>query len=422
MLDDYINKAALDLKSGKKVYLCPAAMETVIIAKMLQNEHGVSPSGFCDNDAAKQGKNINSLPWLRVFSFDEALRDNNSEFLVVSPHHSAAIIGNLVFERGVRSERILNYHPLERRKTCQFMAHNWIVHENNFVCCCFIGDKPAIDNCDKDPARGVANLDERRKEIIDERVPTPDACVKCYHYKDSYIDCLRRLNSFNLSFRGWCNYKCQYCSASQPNRGSYDDHFFLEEYLEELEKRGMVNDIFSVLYAVGESCLNEKRFGLYRHCGDKRYFLDVFSNCSVFDERLFELAQHSPVIIRSSFDAGTSETYERIKGVTCFEKAKDNVRHYLEAPYFGINLKYLFMPGQNDNERDIDKFVQFCVELNVDFVTPVFSILDDSFDGSKHTQEMFHYLVKRLAEQNIFVAKVDTLYSESYHKLYEKSL
>ena len=99
----------------------------------------------------------------------------------------------------------------------------------------------------------------------------------------------------------------------------------------------MVNDVFSVLYAVGESCLNEKRFGLYDYCGKKQYFLDVFTNCSAFDKSLYELAHKSPVIIRKSFDAGTPETYKKIKGVDFFDKAVTNVRHYLEAPYLAIN-------------------------------------------------------------------------------------
>ena len=72
----------------------------------------------------------------------------------------------------------------------------------------------------------------------------------------------------------------------------------------------MVNDIFSVLFATGEPTLNEKRFSLYQHCGEKGYYLDIFFNCSVFDQALFDLAHESPVIVRKSFDAGTPEMDE----------------------------------------------------------------------------------------------------------------
>ena len=421
MLNEYIKKVTERIKAGKKVYLAPAAMETVIIAKMLRREYGVSPSGFCDNDVKKQGKCLNSLSDMKIFSFDEVLRDEDTEFLVVSPHHSAAIIGNLVFDRGVQSQRIINYHPIEKKKTCALFAQNWIIEDRGFVCCCIEEYKPRFDNCNLDPKAGLAYLDETRKGLINGTISLPEGCQTCFNNKENYIYCSRRLNSFDFSFRGWCNYKCEYCSSNRPDKKGYNDRFSLEEYLIELENRDMVNDIFSVLYAVGESCLNEKRFGLYQYCGEKHYFLDVFSNCSVFDESLFSLAHRSPVIVRSSFDAGTPETYERIKGVTCFDKAIDNVRRYLEAPYLGVNLKYLFMPGINDNEKDIDRFAQLCAELNVDFVTPVFSFLDHAFDDSEYTQKMFHYLVQKLADYNIFTAKVDTLYSEDYHKLYEKS-
>jgi len=295
------------------------------------------------------------------------------------------------------------------------------VEDKSFVCCCIEEYKPRFDNQQCDPKKGIEYLDTTRKKLIIEEEPMPDGCQQCFSNRESYIYTSLKLNSFDFSFRGWCNYKCDYCSANHPDKKGYNDRFSLTAYLDELEKRDLINDIFSVLYAVGEPTLNEKRFDLYNYCREKQYFLDVFSNCSVFDKSLFQLACQSPVIIRKSFDAGTPETYSRIKGVNCFEKMLDNVRHYRQAPYFALNPKYLFVPGINDNETDIEKFVKLCADFQVDFVTPVFSFLDDQFTNSDHAQEMFHLLVDGLAKNNIFTANVDTLYSEKYHNLYVDS-
>ncbi len=422
MLDQYIKRIAELLKAKTPVYLAPAAMETVVIAKMLKDQYGVYPTGFCDNDVKKQGKHLNSIPELSIVSFESALKDEQAVFLVCSPHHSAEIIGALVFEKGVAENRILNYHPIEKKKCCGLMAQNWIIQDNGFVCCCMGKESPSFDHRNYNVAEGIENLDFIRKKMIDGTVKVPAKCETCYRNRDSYIYTSRRLNSFDFSFRGWCNYKCQYCSANKPDIKGYNDRFSLEPYLEELEKRDMVNDLFSVLYAVGESCLNEKRFSLYDYCVEKKYFLDVFSNCSVFDDALFQAAHNSPVIIRKSFDAGTPETYYKIKGVKMWDKMLDNVRHYLEAPYFGFNPKYLFVPEVNDNEKDVELFVEICKELKVDFVTLVFSFLADDFYGSEHAKEMFAYLVDLLSKNNIFTASVDTLYSEKYHEEYKKAL
>ena len=420
MLDQYLETAARRLNEGIKVYLCPASQETVIAAKMLKKRFSVLPSGFCDNDARKQDRYLNSLPELKIVSFDKALEHETAEFLVISPHHSAEIIGNLVFERGISQERILNYHPIERRKTCALFAQNWIIEDADFVCCC-VEPRPKIIHDSPEPQKRVELLTQTRNGLIDGTIPLPTACVNCFHNRESYIYTSRKLNSFDFSFRGWCNYKCEYCSAHHPNRKNYNDRFALEQYLEELEKRDSLNDIVSVLYAVGESTLNEKRFGLYDYCREKGYFLDVFTNCSVFDKALFELAQEDPVIIRTSFDAGTPETYAKIKGVDCWQKMLENVKHYLQAPFLVLNPKYLFVPGINDNEVDVTNFVKVCVDLSVDFVTPVFSFLDDRYVNSNHAREMFKLLVDELASNNIFTANVDTLYSEDYHKAYEES-
>lgn len=419
-LNTYLSAAARELRSGGKLYLCPASLETVLAARMLKNEYQAQPSGFCDNDRRKQGGHPNSLPELNIVSFDEALSDPAAKFLVISPFHSAQIIGNLTLERGVAPERILNYHPIERRKTCVRFAQNWMIIDTAYYCCC-MEDMPRFPHDPSDPEKGVDTLEQVRSGLIDGTVPLPEKCLDCFHNRDSFLYASRKLNSFNFSFLGWCNYKCEYCSAHQPDRKRYNERFYLEEYLTALEKRDMVNDIFSVLFATGEPTLNEKRFALYRHCEEKEYYLDVFSNCSVLDQTLYEMARRSPVIIRSSFDAGTPETYAKIKGVNRWGQMLENVRRYVQAPYLALNPKYLFLPGVNDNETDIGNFVELCGQLRVDFVTPVFSFLDDTYERSDQARRMFKYLVDCLSERGIYTANVDTLYSGSYHELYEKS-
>lgn len=421
MLEKYLETIANKLKNGIKVFLCPASLETVLVTKMLREQFSVLPTGFCDNDVKKHNKNINSFPELKVFSFDDALTDKTSEFFVVSPFHSAEIIGNLTLERNVAPSRIINYQPVEKKKTCARFAQNWIIQDNHFVCCCIENYKPKFDNQNRDVVCGVDYIDKIRKNLIDGKIELPKCCKDCFSNKDVYIYTSRKLNSFNFSFKGWCNYKCDYCSAHHPNMKDYNNKFALEEYLIEFEKCSILNDVFSVLYAVGEPTLNEKRFSLYKHCEEKQYFLDVFSNCSVMDKTLFELAHKSPVIIRKSVDAGTPETYAKIKGIDCFSKMIKNIKRYSQAPFFTLNPKYLFVPGINDDEANVKEFVKICSELNVDFVTPVFSILDSKYFDSVKAKEMFGFLVEELSNNNIFTANVDTLYSENYHKLYVES-
>ncbi|MCL2218287.1 MAG: radical SAM protein [Chitinispirillia bacterium] len=421
MLLDYLEAIAGRLKNNIKVWFCPASFETILAAKMLREKFSVLPAGFCDNDIKKHNKSINSFSGLKILSYDDVLADEASEFFVASPFHSAEIIGGLTLERGVSPSRIINYQPVEKRKTCARFAQNWIVEDKNFVCCCIEEYKPKFDNQNLDVVRGIDYIDKMRNDLIDGRIELPEGCKGCFNNKDVYIYASRNLTSFDFSFKGWCNYKCDYCSANHPDFKGYNNRFALEEYLVEIEKRGILNDIFSVLYAVGEPTLNEKRFSLYRHCEEKQYFLDVFTNCSVFDKALFELAHKAPVIARKSFDAGVPETYAKIKGINCFSKMLENVRRYSQASFFALNPKYLFVPGINDDEENINEFVKICAELNVDIVTPVFSFLDSKYFDSVRAKEMFGFLVEELSNNNIFTANVDTLYSEAYHKTYVES-
>lgn len=420
ILEEYLTIINRKIKAGIQVFLCPACMETVIVAKMLINEYHIKPTGFCDNDIRKKGKNINSIVGLKILSFDDAVKEKEAVFFVVSPHNSAEIIGKLVNELNVSKERIINYQPVEKREICHLICQDFFISNKVFSFCC-MKNHPTYNHNLLSLNETISSLYNLRNNIINYVEPIPDNCSNCYNTKSRYIYKSRKLTSVNFSFVGWCNYKCQYCSAHRPELKNYKSGFVLEEYLIEMEKRGMLNDIFSVLYAVGEPTLNEKRFSLYEYCGERKYFMDVFSNCSVFDQSLFDLAHKSPVIIRKSFDAGTPETYAKIKGVNCYYKMLDNVRCYLEAPFLALNPKYLFVPGVNDNETDINGFVKMCEQMKVDFVTPVFSIMGDEFEQSEHAQKMFKLLVDELAKRNIFTAGIDNLFDKTENNLYTKS-
>ena len=96
------------------------------------------------------------------------------------------------------------------------------------------------------------------------------------------------------------------------------------------------------------------------------------SNLSVYREKLGELMETGRIKkLITSIDAGTRETFKKIKKNDKFDSVVENMRKYpLDKTIF--YLKYLFLPGYNDNEKDVDGFYEIAkkagaiVKISVD--------------------------------------------------------
>ena len=67
------------------------------------------------------------------------------------------------------------------------------------------------------------------------------------------------------------------------------------------------------------------------------------------------------VKIITSIDAGTRETFKKIKRNDMFDKVMENLRKY-PVNKTKLILKYLILEGVNDNETDIDRFYEIAKE------------------------------------------------------------
>ena len=58
-----------------------------------------------------------------------------------------------------------------------------------------------------------------------------------------------------------------------------------------------------------------------------------------------------------SIDAGTRETYQKIKGHDFFDKVITNLKKYSESEG-DVSLKFIILEGINDNKEEIDGFIK----------------------------------------------------------------
>lgn len=107
--------------------------------------------------------------------------------------------------------------------------------------------------------------------------------------------------------------------------------------------------------------------------------------------------------INVSLDCGTRETFRKIKGVDAFERVVQNLISYSVSASKAIDLKYIFLPGINDNMSDVDGFIDIVGKCNARTVviSSDYTVVDDStYDGSK-SPTLMKYLHKKSVENGV---------------------
>ena len=107
----------------------------------------------------------------------------------------------------------------------------------------------------------------------------------------------------------------------------------------------------------------------------------LFSCCYAYRPGLEPLLAKGAAKAFWSLDAGTEETWEKIKRKKGgFGRVLENVERYRRSDAFGgasIVPKYSIVKGINDNERDFDGFVELCGRFGVRYCGLQWDYADD---------------------------------------------
>lgn len=125
-----------------------------------------------------------------------------------------------------------------------------------------------------------------------------------------------------------------------------------------LEEKKLVANYTLLGLAGGEITIHPKRDELLEAA--QQYDVELLTNGFLYNEKVAQLVSRKNSLMGISIDAGTHETFKKVKGFDNFEQVLDNVRKYHDKGG-NIAVKYIFVP-ENSGEEDIRGFVDFCSE------------------------------------------------------------
>ena len=328
---------------------------------------------FCDSDESKQGRPHCGLP---VLSWSDATAKYKDFLVYVSaPPHSRTEIMLYLLSLGVSKGRILNLDAsVDRYKSCQYLEWQIVCFQNGVSFCCEVCGQNAIPSIpyEATAAQTYERLAFVRKAIIDgNRAPgyVTTCCIDCIRMTDGLWPAKPRIAYFNLgTVLSPCNFNCIYCNFNSTPFALSDNARKAREYSLQLvaycAEQGLFDDETEILFSGGEISIDPQREEILSAIS--LYRTSIASNCSVYVERIGEMLRSKRSCVIVSVDAGTRETFKKIRGVDMFDKVRTNVARYIENGQ--VNVKYIILPGLNDDDENINGFVDFTKYVGANMV------------------------------------------------------
>ena len=314
------------IESGEPVALyCYGILASHMLC-CLEEFYGVLPAVIIDNDERKRGTAEFGVP---VMPFADAReRFGRLRYFICSDDFKYTIIGDLL-EEGVRPEDIVNYVPVERRRTCLYFYNRLLLVQGR-------EDGPhSIAHCNKDS-----------------------------FYQETCADCVSH-----------CVYCCVEGGAKRSKPVSLRPLEDFSKFAASVLALGRVDDDLTCAIDVSEREHGRKvgtALKVLENAGSTPLVYKINSCLLVYEEELAGLLRQGKVYVIWSLDAGTRETYRKIKQIDAFDKAVDNVRRYIEEDVFGgrfIVAKYLIVKGINDDPDEFDAYLRVVKGLGLRFVS-----------------------------------------------------
>lgn len=243
--------------------------------------------------------------------------------------------------------------------------------------CCYgnqsIGDHPTVveDYRGEPIDEKIWNkIREIKQKFADNNIPL--GCKDCSYLRKSNWDGLEQdyFDHFLIGHRQECNSKCIYCYANDvsddvKNR-TYDAYNVLKKLFD--ENKIKISPTTCVVFTGGEPTIFPEFENIMNLLLDNNFSnIRVHSSGIYLSPAVQKGLKTGQVSIVISPDAGSSETYQKIKRVDCFEKVWSNIKSYISSAKDKkqVEIKYIVIPEINDTKEEIDKWFNLLTESGV---------------------------------------------------------
>lgn len=304
---------------------------------------------------------------------------------------------------------------MEQYKSCHLLEHGIYFYYDSIQVCCFLTGKLGTPFWLKRDYKGTkidwdALCDQMReiREKNKQGIVDPH-CEGCFNLKEDWWDTDEYFSYFYLSHWTRCNCNCNYC-YTEENKKYFNS---LKEYkmmpiLQEMLERKLLRYNGYLAYGGGEpACLDE--FDDITELFLENNVRSIVTNTSGIKpvKSILKGIPTGRLDVTISVDCADRETYKKIKQIDAYDRVMETLKLYTAAQTENKTLvrsKYIIIPGLNDSEKEIEKWLtqsceiglkQVCIDIEGKWYIPRKQNVPD------HIANLIAYVEKRTKELDL---------------------
>lgn len=300
----------------------------------------------------------------KLYTTPQEIPDNaikTSKFMILSGKEQCKHDFLLLCQIGVNPYCISFYENFEWRKGCSFLGQFlWFGRSYYRSCVYRRGEFLNIDYSGNilDDFKRIQHYWHETINHWRKNEPTP--CDGCVILKEKLWPRKTELKSLSLygGFKGErCNFHCCYCDAKENLKKANEEGITMVDAINTFLK--INNKDLLIALSAGEITVSPYKDDIFSILRANKIKTSIFSNGLIYDDSIYISLRDYNGSLNISLDAGTQETFYKIKGSIYYQKVIDNISKYSESNG-KIELKYIFLEGINDNINDVNGFLAIC--------------------------------------------------------------
>ncbi|MBE7704881.1 MAG: hypothetical protein E7Z90_03595 [Cyanobacteria bacterium SIG29] len=276
-------------------------------------------------------------------------------------------------------------------KCCEYILNCMVLAQSEIIpCCCGPKNRERtvfIENF-KGNHFDFEEYNKQRTLYIDmfKKGEIPLYCKGCPCIEEKEWDDLPKIKRIIISNRTKCSCNCIYCSLVTTSTQTKEELntrvcYDVIPVLNDLCNQNLIDKDCNITIAGGECCEYPK--------GELEYILylssvlgcnlEILSSGIIFSKAIESVLKTEKCVLKISVDSGFKSTYEKIKRVKTYDKVWENLSRYVKATENNKNakvvIKYIILPGINDNKKEVKKFIEKCnsvscrnIEIAIEYV------------------------------------------------------
>ncbi len=308
-----------------------------------------------------------------------------------------------------------------RYKSCNWIEDAVFISGEKVKACCMQG----IGNRDAEGtlsiSEGSISIDkilQAKRSLRIENQTEYAPCNGCYKLQEGDWEAKEFLDVVALAGFLHCNLSCGYCTSYDFNPKEPSGNI-IKIIKELIESGGLRAHQSAISWGGGEPTLH-KDFGPAAQLAFSHgVFMTVFTNATALSMPLLEGLAKGLANVVCSVDAGTAETYKRIKGRDFFARVMGNLAAYAKADADRVEAKYIMMEA-NCRRDEIDQFLAAVSKAGVKRVNCSINTHSNAAsqgDPSEAIVDGIVYMMVRCADIGLKATLAEVIWPETQERI-----